>query len=122
MRDQKAAAKKAWATRRSPSYKAKKTEQASKTAFHEWCKANGWKVLFFESERGAPRTGIVDAIITRIKSSDADAIKIKLVQLKSGASGLTSSEVARIKQAVHKATVEWIFAAFDGERIHVVPQ
>jgi hypothetical protein len=70
------AARKAWTTRRSPTYKASRSERESKKALASWCRANGWKVLFFEGESGAPRTGIVDAIMARIKPKDFDAIDI----------------------------------------------
>jgi hypothetical protein len=114
-------AKKAWATRRSPTYKASKSEQASKQALREWCQINGWKILFFEGKTGSPRTGIVDAILTRIRPNDADTIEIKFVQLKSGGSGFTGSEAARLKRAIEKASVDWLAVLFDGEMLHFVP-
>jgi hypothetical protein len=58
------AAIKAWATRGSAPYRAVKSERASKIALSEWCQ-NGWKVVFFESATGSPRTGIVDGVIVR---------------------------------------------------------
>jgi hypothetical protein len=115
------AAKKAWETRRSARYRASKSEKASKVALASWCQANGWKVLFFEGESGAPRTGIVDAIIARIKPGDADAIEIRLVQLKGGASGLTAHEIARLKQALTNLSKDWLLAAFDGQMLHFLP-
>lgn len=116
------AAKKAWATRHSPTYKASKSEKESKKALALWCRANGWKILFFEGQSGAPRTGIVDAIMARIKSDDSDAIEIKFVQLKSGTGGLTASEIARMKKAIGKASKDWLLAAFDGETLHFLPE
>lgn len=113
-------AQKAWATRRSPTYKARRHEQASKQALREWCAAHGWKVLFFEGKTGAPRTGIVDAMIVRIKSDDADAIEVKLVQLKSGAGGLSGPEALRLKRAVEKLSLDWSAALFDGSDLHFV--
>jgi hypothetical protein len=74
--------------------------------------------LFFEGKSGAPRTGIVDAIMARIKPEDADAIEIKFIQLKSGAGGLTAAEMSRMKRAVTKASNDWLLAAFDGKTIH----
>jgi hypothetical protein len=115
------AARKAWATRRSARYKATRTEKASKTALAAWCRANGWKVLFFEGSTGAPRTGIVDAIIARVRPRDADGIDIRLVQLKAGVGGLTGSEIARLKQAVAGLSADWLLAAFDGETLHLMP-
>jgi hypothetical protein len=106
-------AKKSWATRRSPTYKARQHERA-------WCDSHGWKVLFFEGKTGAPRTGIVDAVIVRIKSSDADAVEIKLVQLKSGAGGLSGPETMRLKSAIEKASIDWSAALFDGADLHFV--
>ena len=114
-------AKKAWATRRSARYRASKSERASKAALAAWCRANGWKVLFFEGETGAPRTGIVDAIIARVRSDDADAVDMKLVQLKAGAGGLTGTEISRLKRATDTLTTDWLLAAFDGDTLHLVP-
>ena len=123
MADQRsAAARKAWQTRRSARYRASKSEKASKVALASWCRANGWKVLFFEGASGAPRTGIVDAIIARIRPGDADAIELKLVQLKSGAGGLAAREIARLKEAVTNLSKDWLLAAFDGNTLHVLPE
>jgi len=114
-------ARKAWETRRSARYRAAKSEKASKAALSSWCRANGWKVLFFEGHSGAPRTGIVDAVIARIKPGNADAIEVRLVQLKSGAGGLTGAEIARLKRALATLSTDWLLAAFDGETLHLLP-
>ena len=116
------AAKKAWATRRSAKYRADKSERASKAALLAWCRTHGWKVIFFEGKTGAPRTGIVDAVTARIKPGDADAIDIRLVQLKSGSGGLTAREITRIKRAVLQASRGWLLAAFDGQTLHFLPE
>lgn len=115
------AARKAWATRRTARYKASRSEKASETALAAWCRANGWKVLFFEGDTGAPRTGIVDAIIARVRRREADGIDIRLVQLKAGIGGLTGTEIARLKRAVAGVSADWLLAAFDGETLHLVP-
>jgi hypothetical protein len=114
-------ARKAWETRRSARYRAAKSEKASKAALLSWCRANGWKVLFFEGDSGAPRTGIVDAVIARIRPGNADAIEVRLVQLKSGAGGLTGAEIARLKRALASLSTDWLLAAFDGETLHLLP-
>lgn len=116
-----AGALKAWATRRTARYKTSKSEQSSKTALLAWCRSNRWKVLFFEGETGAPRTGIVDAVLVRIKPGAADAIEIRLVQLKAGSGGLTAREIARLKQAVASISTDWLLAAFDGQTLHFLP-
>jgi hypothetical protein len=116
-----AAALKAWATRRKPHYRARKTEATSKVALQEWCRDNNWKVVFFEGASGAPRTGIVDAVMVRIKPSKADSIEVRLVQLKGGVAGLTAAEVTRLKKAVSSLSTDWLFAAFDGVTLHLVP-
>lgn len=121
MGDRSEAAKKSWATRRSPIYKARQQERASKHALTEWSKANGWRVLFFEGKTGAPRTGIVDAVIVRIDSHDADTVVIGFVQLKSGKGGLSGMETTRLKQSVRKASLDWAAALFDGTDLHFVP-
>ncbi len=115
------AAQKAWETRRSATYRARRSESASKAALESWCRANGWKVIFFEGSTGAPRTGIVDAIMTRIRSNDADGLEVRLVQLKSGTGGLTAREIKRLKGAVKSLRTDWLLAAFDGETLHLLP-
>jgi len=115
------AAIKAWATRRSAHYRATKSESASKAALSAWCQDNGWKVVFFDGPTGAPRTGIVDAIIARIKPRSPDLIEVRLVQLKSGVGGLTGAEITRLKKAVINLTSDWLLAAFDGDTLHLVP-
>ena len=77
--------------------------------------------MFFEGASGAARTGIVDAVLARIKPGDADAIEIRLVQLKAGSGGLTAREIARLKQAVASISTDWLLAAFDGRTLHFVP-
>jgi hypothetical protein len=115
-----AGAKKAWTTRRSAPYRARKTEKASKDALLAWCDANGWKVIFFEGETGAPRTGIVDAIIVRIRPREADVVEVRLVQLKSGSGGMTGREMTRLKRAVQNLSVDSLVALFDGNDLHFV--
>jgi hypothetical protein len=116
------AAKKAWVTMRSARWRSSKSERASKQALSLWCAANGWRVIFFEGHTGAPRTGIVDAVIARIRPREADGIDIRLVQLKSGAGGLTGREIARIKEAVVQTSMGWLLAAFDGKTLHFLPE
>jgi hypothetical protein len=116
------AAIKAWATRGSAPYRAAKSERASKIALSEWCQENRWKVVFFESATGSPRTGIVDALIVRIKPREPDAIEVRLVQLKSGVGGLTGTEITRLKRAVAQLSTDWLLAAFDGQALHLVPE
>jgi len=117
-----AAAKKAWLTRQTAKYRANKSERSSKEALTSWCKEHGWKVIFFEGQTGAPRTGIVDAVIARIRPRDADGIDVRLVQLKSGSGGLTAREITRIKQAVERTSQGWLLAAFDGRTLHFLPE
>ena len=123
MVNQSEAAKKAWKTRRALSAwdKAHAAEAASKAALQSYCLKHGWKVAFFEGKTGAPRTGIIDAVIFRIVRGKADVLNFQLVQLKGGNAGVTAREIARLKKAVETATVNWLIAAFDGEALHLVP-
>ena len=115
------AARKAWATRTSPRYRAARSERTSKRALAAWAAAHGWRVVFFEGSTGAPRTGIVDAVLLRLARAKADVVEIRLVQLKAGAGGLTAREIARLKSAVQTIRSEWVLAAFDGTELHFVP-
>jgi hypothetical protein len=60
---------------------------ASKMALARWCHDNQWKVVFFEGASGHPRTGIVDAVMIRIKPAKPDTLEVRLMQLKAGMAG-----------------------------------
>jgi len=77
--------------------------------------------VLFESASGAPRTGIVDAVMVRIKPSKPDAIEVRLVQLKAGVAGLTAAEVRRLKKAAASLSTDWLLAAYDGATLHLLP-
>jgi hypothetical protein len=115
------ATKRAWVTRNSAKYGAHRSERASKEALREWCRQAGWKVIFFEGATGAARTGIVDAIIARIRRCEPDGIDVRLVQLKAGAGGLTAAEITRMKLAAENLSLDWLLCAFDGQNLHFLP-
>jgi len=100
------AAAAAWKTRKSAVYRAKKSEAASKAALSIWAADHGCSVVFFEGKSGAPRTGIVDALLTRIAPRRPDTIQMRLIQLKSGSAGLTKgagSEAAEDSRRKHRS-------------------
>jgi hypothetical protein len=101
--------------------KVRASEGASKEALRLYCEQHGWKLAFFESASGSPRTGIIDAIAYRLGRSNADLLDVRLVQLKGGKAGVSASEIGRLKKASAGATVNWLIAAFDGETLHLVP-
>lgn len=115
------AARKAWATRTSPRYRAGRSERSSKDALSAWAGANGWRVVFFEGSTGAPRTGIIDAVLIRIARAKPDVVEIRLVQLKGGGGGLTAGEIARLMAALQAMRCDWVLAAFDGTELHFLP-
>jgi len=120
----RAAAKKAVQTKKRMGafVKARASEAASKEALKAYCAQHGWRVAFFEGETGAPRTGIVDAIIFRISKGNADAIDLRLVQLKGGKAGVSGAEIARLKKAIGAVSTSRMIAAFDGESLHMLPE
>ena len=87
MRNRRKAALKAWRTMRGPVWKAHRTARLSKVALERWADKAGFKIIFFASPRGYPRTGIVDAVLLRIAPKFPDRIEIYLLQLKGGRSG-----------------------------------
>jgi len=119
----RAAAVKAVRTKRITSAfaKARAAEAASKEALRLYCQEHRWKVAFFEGVTGSPRTGIIDAIAFRLGRKNADALDVRLIQLKGGKAGVTGSEIARLKKAASAAVVKWLIAAYDGETLHIVP-
>jgi hypothetical protein len=101
--------------------KARASEAASKEALRAYCEKHGWHVAFFEGKTGAPRTGIIDAVAFRIARGKSDVLDLRLVQLKGGNAGISGKEIARLKKAVETVSVNWLFAAFDGDTLHFVP-
>ena len=124
MRNRREAALKAWKGIRSRRafVKARAAEAASKEALKAHCEEIGFKVAFFEGKTGAPRTGIIDAVAFRLQRKNADALEVRLIQLKGGNAGITGREMARMKKAVEQANVSWMIAAFDGELLHTLPE
>ena len=123
MRNRREAALKAWGTIRSKRafVKARAAEGASKAALEAYCEKTGWRVAFFEGKTGSPRTGIIDAVAFRLQRKNADALEIRLIQLKGGKAGVSGPEIARLKKAVDEASVTWMIAAFDGKSLHTLP-
>lgn len=123
MNNRSHAAKKAWATRQSATYRAKKTAAQSQMALKNWARENGWKVIFLDAESGNPRTGIVDAILVRVrpKEPDPDALDIKLVQLKAGMAGLKPREMKRLREVATKLNAEHLVVLFDGKQLMFSP-
>jgi len=121
MTNRNEAALKAWKTRRNKAAwaKAHASERASKNALRKYCRMHGWRVAFFEGKTGAPRTGIIDAIIYRLGRHDPDAMELRLIQLKGGKAGITANEIRRLKGAPDK--VGYLVAAFDGKNFHCLP-
>jgi hypothetical protein len=122
-RKRRLAAAKALATKRHLSAwaKAKAAEAASKEALRSYCGDHGWKIAFFEGATGSPRTGIIDAVAFRLGPTDADALEVRLIQLKGGKAGISGREIARLKSAASAASVKWLIAAYDGETLHTLP-
>jgi hypothetical protein len=101
--------------------KAGEAEAASKKALLRYGREHGWTVAFFGGPTGSPRTGIIDAILYRLGRKNADALDIRLIQLKGGNAGVSGPDFARLKNAKDSVTVKWLVAAFDGEVLHVLP-
>ena len=116
-RKRRAAALKASETRKRVGAftKARASEAASKVALQDYCEQNGWRVAFFEGKTGAPRTGIIDAVMFRLGKKDSDILDLRVIQLKGGKAGISAREIARLKKAAENATVKWLIAEYDGE-------
>jgi hypothetical protein len=123
MRNRREAALKAWKTIRSKRacIKVRAAEAASKAALKVYCEETGWHVAFFEGKTGAPRTGIIDAVAFRLRQKNADALEVRLIQLKGGNAGVSGREIARLKKAVDEASISWMIAAFDGQDLQTIP-
>jgi hypothetical protein len=122
-RKRRAAASKASQTRKRMDAftKVRASEAASKEALRSYCEQHGWRVAFFEGKTGAPRTGIIDAIVFRVSRKSSDILDLRLVQLKGGKAGVSGAEIARLKKAVGTVETNWLIAAFDGETLHLLP-
>jgi hypothetical protein len=114
-------AQKAWATRRSPVYRARRTARGSQVALERWTKQHKWGIVFLDAPSGNPRVGIVDAVLVRIRPRSKDQIDVRLVQLKSGTAGLTGAEFDRLCSAVERVNVEGLAALCNGSAIFTAP-
>lgn len=114
-------AEKAQRTRHSATYRARQTAKRSHTAFEGWAKDHGWRVVFLDALSGNPRTGIVDAVLLRVRPRAKDQIDIRLVQLKSGVAGLTGTEFDRLCSAVEQVSVEGLAALCSGSMVFTMP-
>lgn len=121
MNDRSKAAKKAWATRQSATYRARKTAVESQRALERWAREHAWKVVFMDSESGNPRTGIVDAVLVRVRPKEPDMLDIKLVQIKAGSAGLKAREMKRLCNSVSNLSAEHLVVLFDGEDLMFSP-
>ncbi|MCX6026137.1 MAG: hypothetical protein NTY23_07770 [Chloroflexi bacterium] len=114
-------AQKAWVTRRSAVYRARRTARDSQVSLELWAKEHGWRVVFLDAPSGGPRTGIVDAVLLRIHPRSKDQIDIRLVQLKSGVAGLTGTEFDRLCSAVERVSAEGLAALCNGTAVFTAP-
>jgi len=114
-------AQKAWKTRRRPVYRAAKAEARSKAALMEWAAAKRFHVVLLDGPSGRPRTGIIDALLIRHRSADADALEIYFVQLKGGGAGMTARETTRLKRAAARVAAEALIVLHDAEELHFLP-
>jgi hypothetical protein len=110
-------AQKAWATRRSATYRARRTARASQVAFEHWANENGWCLIFLDAASRNPCTGIVDAILLRVRPKDTDQIDVRLVQLKSERAGLMGVEFERLCLAVENINVEGMAAVCNSDTV-----
>ena len=112
-----------WTRKRmTPWQKAHIAEAQSKAALMAYGESHGWRVALFEGKTGAPRTGIIDAIIFRISKGDADVLDLRLVQLKGGKAGISAREIARLKAAAENAAVDWLIVEYDAGTLQFLPE
>ena len=103
-----------------PVWKGRQTERRSKDALRSWAAKEGFGVHFLDAVSGFPRTGIVDALLFRIKPKAADQIELYVVQLKGGGSGYTAAENARLTKAAASVKATPLIMLHDGEELHVL--
>ena len=104
-----------------PFEKARIAEAQSKAALKAYCEGHGWKFAFFEGKTGAPRTGIIDAVMFRLGKKDSDILDLRVIQLKGGNAGISAREIGRLKKAAENATVDWLIVEYDGETLQFLP-
>ena len=98
-------------------WKARHTASLSKAALQAWAKEFGFRVVFFDSDKGNPRIGIVDAVLVRIRPKSPDQVEVFLVQLKAGSSGFKATEMARLQRAAAAVKAQPLIILHDGERL-----
>ena len=122
MSNRSAAAAKAWQTRRTPTYRASKSEARSKQALQAWARRRRFHVVFLDAASGRPRTGIVDAVLIRHRRTNADALEVYIVQLKGGGAGFTPREMTRLQLAAEAMRAEHLVVLHDAKGpLHFLP-
>jgi len=112
------AALKAWKTMHGPVWKAHRTERLSKEALESWAAESGFRIVFLDALSGHPRTGIVDALLFRIKPRSADQIELYIVQLKGGGSGFKPAEMTRLTKAAASIKATPLIILHHDEELH----
>jgi len=103
---------------RGPVWKARHSERMSKRALEDWARESGFRVMSLDAASGHPRTGIADAVLSRIKPKAADQVELSLVQLKGGASGFTAREMARLERASAAVKAVPLIILHDAGKLH----
>ena len=111
------AALKAWKTMRGPVWKAGRSARLSKSALEAWAKESGFGLVFLDARSGHPRTGIIDAVLVRIKPRASDELELYAVQLKGGKAGFSAAEGSRLRAAARAIKAAPLVALHDGQQI-----
>jgi hypothetical protein len=113
----KESAHKAWRTMRGPVWKARRSAGLSQKALEAWAKEAKFRLVFLDAESGNPRTGIVDAVLIRIRPKSADQLDLYVVQLKGGSAGLKPAEMKRLKGAAAAVEAKSLVVLHDGKTL-----
>lgn len=70
----------------------------------------GWRCANFQSKKGYARTGIIDMVAIKLDRSDADKLKIMLLQVKGGSSKVKDDEKIRLEKAINKIEIAFNWA------------
>ncbi|MBA2564018.1 MAG: hypothetical protein H0V09_01175, partial [Gemmatimonadetes bacterium] len=98
---------------------------ATRLAVEETLLRNGWRVVWFD-ETGGPLAGgararLVDGVALRVLPGDEEILDIRLVRVEVGSLEVAEPTVQRLRRLAATARARWLVAAFDGERLRLLP-
>lgn len=100
-------------------------DAATRLALEETLLRHGWRLLWFDDRFGPlfgpRRSKVIDGVAVRLRPGEEEELELRLIRFESGTLELPPGLIERVQRVAGGTTPAWIVAAFDGERLRLVP-